>query len=74
MTIYTRFGCIECQKTKLTAKAFKLVFNEVNVDEEPEALANLKDMGFGQLPVVLHEGQMWSGHQPDVLKRIAMEA
>lgn len=56
-------------KRLLTDKG--LEFIEEPVDKNPEALAQIKELGYLQVPVVLtSEGEHWSGLRPDLIKNL----
>ena len=45
-------------------------FKEINVFEDAEALAMLRDKGYVQMPVVSIEGEFHTGFRPDVLSKV----
>jgi len=47
-----------------------LAFEMVNVDLVPEAVEDLRAMGFRQLPVVVAGEDKWSGFRPDMINRL----
>ena len=44
-------------------------FEEINVFEDKEALAMLRDEGFSQMPVVSMDGEFHTGFQPNLLAK-----
>lgn len=76
ITIYTKNDCPNCDKTKSFAKQRGIDYVEYNVEEDPDALAYIKAMGYLAAPVVFvpfFEGQTtphWSGLRPDLLVQI----
>ena len=45
-------------------------FKEINVFEDKEALAMLRDKGFSEMPVVDVNGEFHTGFRPEVLARV----
>lgn len=71
ITVYTRPGCAHCVQTKKLLANLNLEFDEVDVTQDPVALAKIKDeWGFTQAPVVETEDDVWSGHRPERIRDI----
>ena len=70
ITIYSKPNCVRCEMAKryLTDKGVK--FKEIDVFEDAEALAMLRDKGFSQMPVVVINGEFHTGFRPDVLSKV----
>lgn len=69
VTIYSKNNCMQCKLTKLFLNNNNIKFNEINVDEDKNALENLKSQGLKQLPIVkLNNELIASGFQPNKLK------
>ena len=49
----------------------QISFEEINIDNEPEALGFLKDQGFQSVPVIFGGQQAIIGFRPDQLKALA---
>ena len=45
-------------------------FEEIDVFQDAEALAMLRDKGFSQMPVVDVNGEFHTGFRPDVLSKV----
>ena len=71
ITIYTKNNCMQCTATKNIMDKQGLAYQLVNLDDEPAAIDNLKALGYRQLPVVMADGDHWSGFRPDKLMRLA---
>ncbi|GAO99881.1 glutaredoxin-like protein NrdH [Fructobacillus ficulneus] len=71
VTVFTKNNCIQCKMTKRYLDGINVAYQEINIEEQPEYLAQLKDAGFKQTPVVQIEGQeAFSGFQPAVLQSL----
>ena len=68
--VYSKPNCIKCEMVKryLIDKGVK--FNEIDVFEDAEALAMLRDKGFSQMPVVSIDGEFHTGFQPNILAKV----
>ena len=68
--VYSKPNCIKCEMVKryLIDKGIK--FEEIDVFEDAEALAMLRDKGFSQMPVVDVNGEFHTGFRPDVLSKV----
>lgn len=51
--VYSKSKCMQCEMTKEFLKANKVKFEEMNVDENEEALEQIKASGLKRLPVVI---------------------
>lgn len=70
ITIYTRSDCVQCHATKRAMESRGFEFEMVNLDLVPEAVDELREMGFRQLPVVVAGETRWSGFRPDMINRL----
>jgi len=68
--IYTGNNCQRCVQTYKLMDQYLVEYKTINVDEDPEAVNEIKESGFSSLPVVIppDKTQMhpWSGF--DLLK------
>ncbi|MCM7093812.1 glutaredoxin-like protein NrdH [Enterobacter kobei] len=72
--IYTRNNCVKCHATKRAMESRGMVFEMVNIDQQPEAAETLRAQGFRQLPVVIAGETRWSGFRPDMINRLSAQA
>lgn len=71
VTVFTKNNCVQCKMTKKYLDQLGVAFKEINIEEQPEFLTELKEKGFKQTPVVQIEGQeAFSGFQPAALKQL----
>ncbi|GLR10381.1 NrdH-redoxin [Mixta theicola] len=71
ITVYTKNNCMQCTATKNIMDKQGMAYQLINLDDEPGAIENLKALGYRQLPVVMADGDSWSGFRPDKLIRLA---
>ena len=79
ITIYTKDNCQQCEATKKKFHSLGVPYNEINLDEDAEAVDFVKKLGYSQAPVVFvswwddaTDGvieQHWSGFRPDRIKK-----
>ena len=74
ITIYTKNNCMQCVATKNIMDKQGLAYQLINLDDQPEAIDNLKALGYRQLPVVMADEDHWNGFRPDKLMRLAQPA
>ena len=71
-TVFTKNNCIQCKMTKRFLNENGIVFEEKNINENPEYIEYLKNQGFAAVPVVEGNGiQAFAGFRPDALKQLA---
>ena len=74
ITVYSKPMCVQCDATKRALNKQDLVYEEVDLTEDPNALEFVKSLGYVQAPVVMAGDQDWAGYRPDLIKKIAKEA
>ncbi|AER31577.1 glutaredoxin-like protein NrdH [Pantoea sp. PA1] len=63
--IYTKNNCVQCNATKNALDRQGIDYHLINLDTQPEAIDNLKALGYRQVPVVMTRDDHWSGFRPD---------
>lgn len=74
ITIYTRNDCVQCHATKRAMESRGFTFELINLDQHPEAVDDLREKGYRQLPVVVTDQESWSGFRPDMINRLHAQA
>ena len=70
ITIYSKPNCMACNFSKKYLEDKGVEFKEINVFEDKEALAMLRDKGIAEMPVVDVNGEFHTGFQPNVLAKV----
>lgn len=70
ITVYSKPNCMQCEFTKKYLNDKDVEFEEIDVFEDDEALAMLRDKGFSQMPAVDVNGEFHTGFQPNVLAKV----
>ncbi|WP_229115872.1 glutaredoxin family protein [Parenemella sanctibonifatiensis] len=74
VTLYTKSDCPGCFATKRALDKAGVEYDEVNLEEHPELLAQFKRQGMMQAPIVeTKEGERWAGYNPAKLKEHGLD-
>ncbi|SFM86181.1 ribonucleoside-diphosphate reductase class Ib glutaredoxin subunit [Izhakiella capsodis] len=65
IVIYTKFNCVQCNATKNAMDNKGLTYELVHLDNDPQAVECLRNLGYRQAPVVMTDEEHWSGFRPD---------
>ena len=68
ITVYTRDNCVQCNRTKAALKKRDLEYLEIETDEE--TADSFREQGYLSLPIVVANGEVWTGFRPDKIKAI----
>ncbi|GGH58023.1 glutaredoxin-like protein NrdH [Rothia aerolata] len=71
VTVYTKPSCVQCNMTYRALDKQGIEYNTVDVTQDAEALARIKELGYMQAPVVIAGDEHWSGFQPDRINALA---
>ncbi len=71
ITVYSKPACVQCEATYRALDKKGLEYDVVDVTQDPEALALVRELGYLQAPVVVAEDTHWSGFRPDQITALA---
>ena len=71
VTVYSKNNCVQCKMTKRFLDSNNITYQEINLDEQPEYIEHVKDLGFNEAPVIETPTEVFSGFQPGKLKQLA---
>lgn len=72
VVVYSKPNCMQCNFTKEFLTNNQVEFKEIDITQDAAAMAEVKEMGFQTLPVVVADGfEPWFGFRPDMLERLA---
>ena len=74
ITVFTKQHCPQCDATKRQLNKLGLAYETVDLESNPETLAQLQAAGFRQAPVVITPDASWTGYRPDLLRALAKQA
>lgn len=72
ITLYTKPDCVQCDATKRALDKAGAAYTIVDLTTDSAAMALVQSLGYRQAPVVMANGEHWSGFQPDKIKRHAV--
>lgn len=70
ITVYSKNDCGQCSSTYKALDRAGLDYTVRMVDEDPEALAIVKELGYLQAPVVVAGDTHWSGFRPGEIAKL----
>ena len=74
ITVYTKPACVQCNATYKALDNAGLDYEVIDITEVPEARDYVMALGYLQAPVVVADGEHWSGFRPDRIKALASTA
>lgn len=70
ITVYSKHNCMPCKMTKTFLEKHGLAFEEINIEEHPDKIDYVKQLGFNTVPVVEAGDEVFAGFQPTKLKEL----
>ncbi len=74
ITVYSKPSCVQCNATYRALDKAGLAYEVVDITEDSDARDYVMSLGHLQAPVVVADGQHWSGYRPDQIKAVADRA
>lgn len=71
VTVYTKNQCVQCDMTKKQLDRMGIIYDVVNLEENPAKLAEFQEKGFLAAPIVTTDTKTWSGFRLDKIKSLA---
>ena len=59
LTVYSKNNCVHCAKAKLQLSNMDIKFNEINVDEDPDAMEFIVSEGHRTMPQIYINGKVF---------------
>lgn len=69
ITIFSKPNCVRCEMAKRYLDDKGVPFEEIDVLQDAEALAMLRDAGYSEMPVVDVNGEFHTGFRPELLAK-----
>ena len=70
VTVYSKNNCVQCKMTKRFLDNNNIAYQEINLDEQPEYIEQVKGLGFSAAPIIQTPTEVFSGFQPAILKQL----
>jgi glutaredoxin-like protein NrdH len=74
ITVYSKPACVQCNATYKALDRAGLPYRTVDVSADREARDYVMALGYLQAPVVVADGEHWSGFRPDRIKALTAGA
>lgn len=71
VTVYTKPSCVQCTATYRALDSKGVEYEVIDLSEDASALETVKELGYLQAPVVVTDGDHWSGFRPDKIDELA---
>ena len=71
VTNNSKNNCVQCKMTKRFLDTNHVEYREINLDEQPEYIEHVKNLGFNAAPVIQTATDAFSGFQPNKLKQLS---
>lgn len=70
VTVYTKYGCPQCDMTKIVLDGNGIKYESINVEDDEKAFDYIKNvLNLASMPVVVVEGmEPFTGFRPDILE------
>lgn len=70
VVVYTLPACVQCDSTKRLLTRNEIPYSEVDISQDADARAMVREMGYSAAPVVVAGEDHWSGFRPDKLSAL----
>ena len=71
ITVYSKPACVQCNATYRALDKLDTDYTVVDISEDADARDYVMSLGHLQAPVVIVDGEHWSGYRPDRIKALA---
>ena len=71
ITLYTKPACVQCKATQKAFDRAGLDYEIVDISLDDEARDYVLALGYLQAPVVMANGEHWSGFRPERISSLA---
>lgn len=72
VVVYSKPNCMQCNFTKKFLEDKGIPYQIKDIEQNEQAVNEVKSLGFSSLPVVIAEGiEAFHGFRPDLLNRLA---
>ncbi|NLT25635.1 MAG: glutaredoxin-like protein NrdH [Microbacteriaceae bacterium] len=71
ISVYSKPSCVQCTATYRALDKQGIEYEVFDVSADEKALEAVKELGYLQAPVVVTDGDHWSGFRPDKINELA---
>lgn len=65
VTVYSKPACVQCTATTREMDRKGITYKYIDLTEDADAMAKVRDLGYMQAPVVIAGEEHWGGFRPD---------
>ena len=69
--LYTTPNCVQCMMTAKEFDKLGIQYEKIDLTNEPDKLAEFKEMGYLSAPIVTTDTKIWSGFRLDKIRGLA---
>lgn len=73
VTVYSKPNCVQCTAVKRWLTQHSIPFEVLDVSEDAAARDKIAQLGYRQVPVVMHGEGHWYGNVPAKLEALLVE-
>lgn len=73
ITVYSKPACVQCTATTREMDKKGVEYQYIDITEDADAMQTITDLGYRQVPVVIHGDDHWGGFRPDKIGALAQE-
>ncbi|MDM8085924.1 glutaredoxin-like protein NrdH [Cellulomonas cellasea] len=74
ITVYSKPSCVQCTATYRALDKAGFEYEIVDISQDSAARDYVVSLGHMQAPVVVADGEHWSGYRPDQIKALVERA
>ena len=74
ITVYSKPACVQCTATYRALDKLEADYDVVDISQDADARDYVMSLGHLQAPVVIVDGEHWSGYRPDRIKSVVESA
>ena len=68
--VHTTPGCMQCRTLMRKLDKSGVAYDVINLEQHPELVEQLRELGLTQAPIVTTEGFSFTGFRPDKIKEL----
>ena len=70
VTVFSKNNCMQCHMVKKWLVDKAVQFQEINIDEQPQYIDQVREMGFMAAPIIVKDSVSFSGFRPTELAKL----
>lgn len=70
VTVFSKNNCMQCHMVKKWLSDKAVQFQEINIDEQPQYIDQVREMGFMAAPIIVKDTLSFSGFRPTELAKL----